>query len=192
MSEDFLKKIGNKKQNEDSNPFDKMFQQKKEETKLTFAPPVKPKKDNEPESIDGIENLGKSPTSKDRYNETAVTENVERESFIIKEEKTEKTVITKEEAFGELEIEEAPKGLSSEEKIPAKSMENADIFSTKDGGGNFLGSSNSSVQDLSFDDDSSSSVSPYDEKLIEMISSLLKQNKPDEAIKLISANKKQA
>ena len=170
MPEVFLKKINSKKGGTKENPFDKIFQSKKIEIKSSEEPsPVK--KDYAPNSLDGIENLGKSHTSEEKHVETQQT----TENAVIRENKPEEN--------DNLNLETEPKGLASDEKIPAKTLENANIFASPQQQSNFLPNVKSSTNNLFFEDEGNNDQNV--ELLILKITDMLRQKKRDEAIKFI-------
>lgn len=184
MPEDFLKKIGNKKNSQEENPFDKIFQSKQNEVKPVI--PVTALKEDAPNSMDGIENLGKYPTSKERYVEKEVK--TEPDPAIITEAPRPQPVFNEPVKSGpnDFELEAQPRGLEPEDKIPAQSIENADIFASPHTKGNFLSNVSSSVNNLSFDDEKKNESNT--DLLIGKVAELLRQNKKDDAVKFILEN----
>ncbi|MGE3063612.1 MAG: hypothetical protein AB7T10_08275 [bacterium] len=185
MPEDFLKKINSKKTSSEENPFEKLFQSKKADIKPIQKETAQ--KEDSPNSMEGIENLGKSPTSKERYKETEQTPDVKPMPEI--ERKPEKPVETptEKENQSDIEIEAQPNGLQADnERIPAKSLENADIFASPQTHGNFLSNVSSSTNDLSFEEEASSAGRT--EAKLAKVAELLKNKKKDDAVKYIQEN----
>lgn len=169
MSDDFLKKISNKEKTDSKNPFSQVFQEKREKAGL------KPRKEEKEEGgIDGIENLGKtgSPTG-----------DISLESPPPEEEK----IPAKEpEKDNILDKEETPE--SSNLDIPTNDMTKADIFNDNASEEDALViNTSSSYKNLDFGDDNKQNG--YSEEIISKVAAYLKENKWQEAIKLIEGNK---
>jgi len=172
MSEDFLKKISSQGKQSGSNPLSSLFKQKKEEVEAKEEQQEKPAQP--PAGFDGIENLGNSLTSKEKLT-----------SGEIAEEKT-----TPPSQTSESEPLKNTKAKNLADKIPAKSLDNADIFSRglQDDDGGFVIKTSSSFESLNLDDEKEK-TSLFTEKVIEEIINKLKANKPDEAISIINNHK---
>ncbi|MDD3803430.1 MAG: hypothetical protein PHW02_03460 [bacterium] len=184
MPDDFLKKINSNKSQSGQNPLDKLFQSKKVESRPVAQNPAK--REDSPNSMDGIENLGKSPTSKERYVETPQTEETKpAQTNQIQPAQSESAM---NEDAGGLELEALPRGLQPEERIPAKNLENADIFASNEAHGNFLSNVSSSTNDLSFDEEAAAANAEKTKRNAAKAAELLLANKKEEAIKFIQEN----
>jgi len=172
MSEDFLKKISSQGKQSESNPLSSLFKKKIEEVEAKEGQQAKPVLP--PAGFDGIENLGNSPTSKERFNGDETVE-----------EKSPPQSQAAETAPVKLEEKE-----NLADKIPAKSLDNADIFSRglQDDDGGFVIKTSSSFESLNLDDEKQD-ASLFSEKVIEEVVNKLKANKPDEAISIINNHK---
>lgn len=175
MSEDFLKKISSQPKQSDANPLSSLFRQKKEDFEAKEESAAQEKKKDAPAGFDGIENLGNSPTSKERFKEEPVPQPEVKP--------------VEEPAVNETPPEE-PKKEDILSKIPAKSLDNADIFSSNDtdDSSGFIIKTNSSYETLNLDEPSAQET--FTPAVIEEIVSKLKQNKPEEAISIINKLKK--
>ncbi len=205
MSDDFLKKIASNSSANTNNPLNQLFQKKKNELGIK----EEDKKETKEEELDGIENLGKTTTKNDfsfDNKDEAKTDgsdlpakSMEKADIFSKEESVSADGLPAK-SIEEQDIFSKEENISADD-LPAKSMENADIF--KDNSENntddelpIMGSS--STNELSFDDEPKkaeeakqeiSGKNPFDELTINFIIDLLKHNKPDEAIKLITDKK---
>lgn len=162
---DFLKKISGNEDKKADNPFNKLFEEKKQQ--LGFN---EQKKEEENKPVDGIENLGNSPTKSDKF-----TMEIEQEPAKIESsEKKPEPVEQKGDFLNQ---------------IPTKSLENADIFSdAPEPTGTLNLNTSSSYNSISFDEEHGQ-ASPFTEEIIEKVSALLRKNDPENAVKLINEKK---
>ncbi len=129
MSDSFIKKISGTDGKKAENPFNKLFEEKKNQ--LGIKPPEKT--EEKAKGIDGIENLGNSPTKTDTFTMESEPAKIEP-APIVKETPAEPE---KKEDFLN--------------KIPSRSLENADIFSdTQEPTGTLDIKTNSSYDNISF------------------------------------------
>lgn len=176
MSEDFLKKISSQPKQEGSNPLSSLFKQKKEDFEAKEEIAATEKKKEAPAGFDGIENLGNSPTSKERFKEEPVQQDEQKPSAEPPKQEAEP---------------EAPKKSDIFSKIPAKSLDNADIFASdsQDDGEGFIIKTNSSYETLNLDEEAPAQKASFPNEVIEEIAAMLRQNKPEEAISIINKHK---
>ena len=166
MSEDFLKKIKNKKEEKENNPFNKLFDNKPK--------PAEPKEKKEEEAgIEGIENLGNNSSQSKKEFDFSDTETA-------KPEKIEPAESPDDNAAGKTDD-----SLSS---IPEKDMTKSDIFNDNkenDGGSDLVINTSSSYKNLEFDDSSGNKSNPFTGEIISRITGHLKSNEPSRAIEII-------
>lgn len=181
MADDFLKKINSKKSSGGDNPFDMIFQAKRSEIKQA-EPAEAPKKEEPVEKMEGIENLGKSLTSRENIQNTLSA----GASPSMTETETKPSSGSPQPSGGGLEIEAEPGGLSGESSIPARSPERDDIFASPSSGGNFLSNVSSSTNELSFGEEQA--AGEKNAMKASKVTELLLKGKKDEAIKFIQEN----
>ncbi len=170
MSDDFLKKIKKAEQTKDNNPFNKIFKEKQDSIKNNVN--KIPKK--EKEGIDGIENLGKTGTPRaDAFEDEEMTKDIDNE-LPAKNIQDENIL----DNFNNSEHE-------SVNSIPTKDMSKSDIFKDRSGMSEDNLSFRTSSSYKNLDLESSSNISSFNDKTINEIIILLKNNKYEDAIKLI-------
>ncbi|MDY6788311.1 MAG: hypothetical protein SVK54_09335 [candidate division WOR-3 bacterium] len=166
MSEDFLKKIKNKKEGKENNPFNKLFENK--------SKAAEPKEKKEEEAgIEGIENLGNNSSQSKKEFDFSDNETV----------KPDKTELS--ESADDSAARKTDDSLSS---IPEKDMTKSDIFNDNqedEGERDLVINTSSSYKNLEFDDHSSNKDNPFSEDIISRITGLLKSNEPSRAIEII-------
>ncbi|MFO8062133.1 MAG: hypothetical protein R6U31_04320 [bacterium] len=166
MSEDFLKKIKNKKEGKENNPFNKLFDNKPKEQE------TKEKKSNE-SGIEGIENLGNKSSQSKKQFDFSDTETVEPDRDLSAHSESEDV---------------SPKSEDSLSSIPEKDMTKSDIFNDNtedDSESQLVINTSSSYKNLEFDDSSGNKSNPFSEETINQITGFLKSNEPDRAIEMI-------
>lgn len=168
MSDDFLKKISNKEKNDKNNPFSRVFQEKRESTGKNID------KDKKNEGgIDGIENLGNTGTPSA---ETSFSDDTQKTEDIPAKEPAKDNILDKEGKD------------ASGVNIPTNDMTKADIFNDNTASDNELViNTSSSYNNLDFGD--SSEAKGFSDDIINKITGCLKENRWQEAIKLIEENK---
>lgn len=168
MSDDFLKKISNKEKDDKSNPFSQVFQEKRESTGRSTQ------KDKKNEGgIDGIENLGNTGTPSA---DISLSDDAAKTEDIPAREPAKDNILDKEEKD------------SSDINIPTNDMTKADIFNDNTASDNDLViNTSSSYNNLDFGE--SSEAKGFSDDIINKITGCLKENKWQEAIKLIEENK---
>ena len=171
MSDDFLKKISNKESTDKNNPFNQIFQKKRDTVRKEN--PVIEKKEA---GLDGIENLGKTGTP---------AAEVDFETDVPADKIPSKKIA--DENILETQNENIDKSTSS---IPTKNLENSDIFkdNTDDAEGKLIINTSSSYNNLDFGSENSNQ-NPFTQDIINKVSQMLKENKWKDAVKLIEGTK---
>ncbi len=174
MSDDFLKKIKKTEKTKGNNPFNKIFKEKQNNIKSSIN--EKPKE--EKEGIEGIENLGKTGTPRtDAFEDKKIVE--ETDNKLPAKNMQDENIL---ENLNNSRHE-------SVDSIPTKDMSKADIFKDMSGEreDNLSFRTSSSYKNL--DLGSNSDVNAFTDETINKIVTLLKNNRSEDAIKLIKETK---